>query len=184
MKTLWRWKEFWNFGAARWLLSRIKCLQRWERNKTQLPSVFISGLEMYFLRRTLSDQRDNFKWRCQNETVNDLLLQDRHIRIRQNLGTFAQTFLPWKSIKCYILWGCVWSLRYPAFKGTCPIFSSVACPALHLLSTLSHKRHDFRKKVTECKMCVLISSTTFAWNIYHYMKNWVKCYLKYIFVIM
>ena len=29
------------------------------------------------------------------------------------------------------------------------------------LSTLSHKRHDFREKVTEHKMCVLIFSTIF-----------------------
>jgi hypothetical protein len=29
-------------------------------------------------------------------------------------------------------------------------------------STLSHKRHDFRKKLNEREMCVLISSTTFV----------------------
>ena len=43
-----------------------------------------------------------------------------------------------------------------------------------IFSTLSHKRNDFRKIIIEHKMCVLIFSTTFVWNISHYRKNWVK----------
>jgi hypothetical protein len=35
-------------------------------------------------------------------------------------------------------------------------------PSSTNFSTLSHKRYDFRKKVTEHKMCVLIFSTTFV----------------------
>ena len=44
--------------------------------------------------------------------------------------------------------------------------------ALPYFSTLSHKRHDFRKKtkVTEYKMCVLMLHTIF-FNISHYGKN-------------
>ena len=38
-------------------------------------------------------------------------------------------------------------------------------------SILSHKRHDFRKKVTEHEMCVLIFPTTFAQDISHSKKN-------------
>jgi hypothetical protein len=40
------------------------------------------------------------------------------------------------------------------------VLSSVACTALLYFSTLCHKRHDFRKHVTEYQMRVLIFSTT------------------------
>jgi hypothetical protein len=39
---------------------------------------------------------------------------------------------------------------------------SMACLALPYFSALSHKRQDFREKVIEYKMCVLIFSTTFV----------------------
>ena len=41
------------------------------------------------------------------------------------------------------------------------ILSSVASPTVQHFSTLSHKRHDFRKRGIGYKMCVLIFSTTF-----------------------
>ena len=43
----------------------------------------------------------------------------------------------------------------------CAILSTVTCPALQYISTLSPKRHDFRRKVTEDQMRVLFLSTTF-----------------------
>ena len=40
------------------------------------------------------------------------------------------------------------------------ILSPVACPAVPYFYTLSYKRHDFRKNITEYKMCILIFSTS------------------------
>jgi hypothetical protein len=54
------------------------------------------------------------------------------------------------------------------------ILSSVVCLAPPYFSTLSHKRHDFKKKRYWTKMCVLIFSTTFVCNISHYKKDWVR----------
>jgi len=47
----------------------------------------------------------------------------------------------------------------------------VACPGLPYFSTVSHKRYDFREKVTEYKACVLIFSINFVRNIFRSKKN-------------
>ena len=49
----------------------------------------------------------------------------------------------------------------------------MACPALHHFST-SQTRHDLKENIIEHKMCVLIFSTTFVWNILHFKKNWER----------
>ena len=53
----------------------------------------------------------------------------------------------------------------------CAILSSAACPTLRYFSVFSHKRQDFRKKVIEFKICVLILSTTFVSHISHSKKK-------------
>jgi hypothetical protein len=58
------------------------------------------------------------------------------------------------------------------------ILSSVACLAVRYFSTLSHKRHDFRKKVIEYKMCVLIFSTTCVRNSFHSKNNSARYHIR------
>jgi len=57
------------------------------------------------------------------------------------------------------------------------IFVAV-CPVLTYVSTLSHKRHDFRGK------CVWIFSTNFGRNSSHSEKNSARCYNKCMYVFM
>jgi hypothetical protein len=65
--------------------------------------------------------------------------------------------------------------------------SSVGCPTLHYISTLSHKWQDFRKKNdVEHKMCVEIFFTTFVKTFFilrgterNMIKNYSVLYVKY-----
>ena len=71
-------------------------------------------------------------------------------------------------------------------KRTRHVILSVAPQVLQHFYTLYHKRHDFRKNVTEHKMCVLIFPTTFVWKFSHSKKNSARYYqyctlvLKYL----
>jgi uncharacterized membrane protein len=58
------------------------------------------------------------------------------------------------------------------------ILSSVAYLVLPYISKLYHNRHDYRKKVIEHKICVLIFSTTFTWNIFHSKKNSARYFIN------
>jgi hypothetical protein len=77
-------------------------------------------------------------------------------------------------------------------QSPCAILSSVACLPVQYFSTLSHKRHDFLKKVIERKMCVYIFSTIFVRNVSilrrierDMMKNvnWFSCKVPATFAI-
>jgi len=73
--------------------------------------------------------------------------------------------ISWKSNKYYIFWVCVRSLKVSNMQSACAVLSSVACLTVQYSSTLPQKRHDFWKTFIEHKMCVLIFSTTYVWNI-------------------
>ena len=90
-----------------------------------------------------------------------------NVRITLHWGASVQPLLQWTSNMYYIFWVCIYSLSYPARNPHVFILTSMDCPAVQSFSTLTHKRHDFRKKKKGYKMSVLISSRTFVWNIYH-----------------
>jgi len=57
------------------------------------------------------------------------------------------------------------------------ISPSVACLTVqYFFSKLYNKRHYFRGKIIEPKMCVLISYKNFIWNISHSKENSTICY--------
>ena len=79
---------------------------------------------------------------------------------------------------------CFCSLSYPACNAHGSYCNLWLASKYKIFSTLSHKRHDFRKNVTEHKMCVLIFSTTFVWNFSHSKKKWVRYDQKCMLVFM
>ena len=70
---------------------------------------------------------------------------------------------------------CTCSPPYPACKGMRYIVCGLSGSTMFL--TLSHKHHDFWRKVTEYKMYVLILYRTFIRNVFHSYKNSARyCY--------
>jgi hypothetical protein len=57
---------------------------------------------------------------------------------------------------------CVVLINQQAKRMRRTILPTAASPTLQSFSILAHKRHDVRKKFTEHKTCVLISSTNLS----------------------
>ena len=92
-----------------------------------------------------------------------------NVRIRQHRGAFRKPLLLWKSNKHYMFVRvCVRACTrmylaiHHEIRMRHVMTSFVAPLTSPHLSKLSHKRCDFRKKVIECKMCVLIFSRTLS----------------------
>jgi hypothetical protein len=69
---------------------------------------------------------------------------------------------------------CVCSTQLSSMQCACTLQSSVTCQALQYFTTFSHKYQDLKKKsYRKHKMCVLIFSTTFVWNISQ-SKYWAR----------
>ena len=87
----------------------------------------------------------------------------------------------------YVSWLCVCSLKYPAYNAPAPychlrpVTLYNIFPHYFINCTIFEKK---QKNVTEHKMCVWISSTSYIWNISHSKKNWARYVRKCILVFM
>jgi hypothetical protein len=97
---------------------------------------------------------------------------------------------------CVCVWVCVcgggswtcaclraWSLTYPVCNAHAPYCHLGPLWLLHIFLHCLIKGTIFVKNVTEHKMCVSLSLTTFIWNISHYKKN-LATYYEYVNIVM
>ena len=155
----------------------------WSYTST-LPYAIMECIEQFYLSPLLY-------WKLAVTSIQ----QDRQCTYDVTLRRVRELLLRWETSKYYII-VCV---RAPAFlfMGARAPVHACACIALLIQRvtrmrrnassfmafqvllnswTLSHKRHDFRKKVTEHKMCVLMFSTTFIKHISQCKKNLARCH--------
>ena len=86
----------------------------------------------------------------------------RIIKVIVSVSVFLPLIIQHTNRMCYMVYCYLWPVCLPA-----PYFS-----------TLCLKGHDFRGGGIEHKMCVLIFSSTFAWNTPHSKKNSARYYRK------
>ena len=102
-----------------------------------------------------------------------------NVRTRYHWRASVQQLFQWKSRKYYICWVCVCSLTYPA----CNAHASYChlWPDRHYQLFSYYLIHgSIFEKFIKNKICVLIFSTTCAWNISHSRKKLKRNDHKYL----
>ena len=69
---------------------------------------------------------------------------------------------------------CICSLRFPSCNAHVPYCHLCLAPIYTIFPRYLIKGTILEKKITEYKICVLIFSATFVWNISHFKKKWAK----------
>jgi hypothetical protein len=96
----------------------------------------------------------------------DNVQQDRQCTYKEHSVAFVDPLLQWDRNEYYLFCVFIWSFICPTYEGQVSyIFPSVACLALPLFSTLSHKQHNSLKNATGYKI-VFWSSRQFLSQIF------------------
>jgi hypothetical protein len=113
---------------------------------------------------------------CSYPTVTGLIhFLQKCIFVNVNTGINVNVKRNMESNIYYIFWLCVCSVSYPACNVHAPYYVlSCGLPGCTIFFNFISYMPWFLKQVTEHKMCVLIFSTNFACNLYHYKKNWAR----------
>ena len=120
----------------------------------------------------------NIEVLSQNFPARTRKIQDKQYRqctynITLRLICFCITTVDMEKAICFTYSACV-SIASVIQHAMCKhhiTSSSAACLALPYFSTIYDNQEDFQNEVTENKMCVLIFSNTFVWNVSHSKKN-------------
>ena len=108
------------------------------------------------------------------QSVNPIRFHPRHVETRQCMHNVTLRHVRATILTVEKQWVLHDLCSFVALGIQHAQLSSVARPAQQKFYTLSHKRHNFRKKVIEYKMGVSSFSTTFVWNIFYSNKNWER----------
>jgi hypothetical protein len=92
-------------------------------------------------------------------------------RIKRLWGAFVKPLLQWKSIKNYIFWLCICSLRYTACNAHAPYCHPWTAQLYNIFPPYFITGTIFEKDVIEQIMCILIFCASFIWNISHSKKK-------------